>query len=230
MKKTLTDHKAEEDNFFLPLLEKLGVGHDAQRLFLSNIKSDEANRLVFQFNDNGNADVEYFGYNTHKLSTKNGIWLIGQQILVKDVFLFYSAMEAIVFSHLFNLKFKFENSLFVALGAKPNKEQIRKIKIKYKNARYHTVFGNDLLSHIYDCKISMWLTNKDCMFFLKGDKLKILSQPNVEPVKTIEIDFLNFNYTSFCRKYGKRSNLTPHKPYNPRFNSFLEYIKDKNGF
>ena len=219
-----SNQQAEADNVIVPLLSKLNVGQNAQRFFYNSFSTDLAGRLVFNYDLFGS---EIVGFNTHKLCISTDFWSWGNDSFPTDVFLFFSAMEAIAFTIFFELNYDFDRCLFISLGAKPSKSQILKIKGLFHSANYHTVFGNDLLGHIYDCKISLWLNNKDCHFSLKNDIIHIASSNLNSPYKTTEINRKSFNFSSFCRVFGKRVNLKIHKPKNGQNIYFLDLLKSK---
>jgi len=215
-------HEAEDVNVLVPLLSKLNVGQNAQRFFYKSFSTDLAGRLVFDYDLFGS---EIVGFNTHKLCISTDFWSWGNDSFPTDIFLFFSAMEAIAFTNYFELNYDFDRCLFISLGAKPVKSQILKIKGLFHSTNYHTVFGNDLLGHIYDCKISLWLNNKDCHFSLKNDIIHIASSNLNSSYKTVEIHRKRFSFSSFCRLFGKRVNLKIHKPKNCQNICFLNLLK-----
>jgi hypothetical protein len=225
-------HEAEADNAFIPFLSVLGVGLPVQRLFFNSLHFDHAGRLVFNYYANGDLkDSELFGFRTVKLACTNGLWYAGDQHKPINVFLFFSAMEAIAFAHLNSSKFNgFGRCLFVALGVRPLKQQIDLLKKQFKECRFHTVFANDLIGKVYDCKASLWLTNKDCSFTLSNDLITVTAVTNDDLPKTVSIGRSQFSYFSFHRLFGKRSNIKTHKPSDKNHLSFLGYLAQKNGF
>ena len=224
--------KDEADSSFIPLLSVLGVGLSVQRLFYNSLHYDHAGRLVFNYYANGDLkDSELFGFKTVKLACNNGLWFAGDQHKPLNIFLFFSAMEAIAFAHLNNSKFNsFNHCLFIALGVSPSKQQIDLLKKQYKGCKFHTVFANDLIGKVYDCKASLWLTNKDCSFKLDNDIVTITAVTDKESAKTVNIGRSQFSYFSFHRQFGKRSNIKTHKPSDKNHLSFLGYLAQKNGF
>lgn len=214
--------KGEVDS--IPLLTCLGVDLRVQRLFCNHLLRDDVDRLVFKFFDNTVfCDNEVFGVNTIKLSS-GGIWCAGEHKRTRNVFLFFSAIEAIVFCHFNLLKYNINDScLFVALGVNPSKSQVYYLKEKYPNATFHAIFGKDLIGRIYDCKVSLWLIQKDCNFSVSDSLVTVESKS-----KTLNIERSKFSYSLFCRSFSKRINLKIHKPLGSSANSFLEYLTLKN--
>lgn len=229
---TLNNQEAEVGNIDVPQLTALGVGPTVQRLFVNSFITDHAGRLIFKFYWDGELkDKEIFGFHTCKLGCSIGIWTSGDQQHPKDIFLFFSAVEAIAYAHLNELKFHFlNNCLFVALGVRPSKYQIDILKNKFGKVRYHTVFGNDILGKIYDCKVSLWLSNKDCSFLLNEESVQVTEISLAENLKSVAIDRHKFSYFSFCRLFGKRPNLKAHKPSKKEYGSFLGYLAQKNQY
>lgn len=225
MNRKLTNQEAEDDNLFVPILYQLGVGVETQRLFFNRLNTDFAGRLQFEYvNHECVVDTEMFGLNTHRLSCSEGVWLAGDTFFPKDIFVFFSAVEAIAFAQLSHLKYDFENRcLFVALGAKPIRTQLQQLKAQYGKARYHTVFGSDLLSKIYDCKVSLWLENKDCRFFLRNELILIQSERRGK-IKQITLERSKFSYSTFCRQFGKRPNIQLHKPGGASASSYTDVL------
>lgn len=222
----------EADNSFIPILSVLGVGLSVQRLFHNSLRFDHAGRLVFDYYANGDLkDSELFGFKTTKHACTNGLWFAGDQHKPLNVFLFFSAIEAIAFAHLNNSKFNgFNHCLFVSLGVKPSKQQIDLLKKLYKGCKFHTVFANDLIGKVYDCKASLWLTNKDCSFTLGNDIVTVTAVTDSETAKIVSIGRSQFSYFSFHTLFGKRSNIKTHKPSDKTYLSFLSYLAHKNGF
>lgn len=231
MMNMLNNQDQEVDSICVPLLSEIGVGINTQRFFFPFF-SDDNGRLVFDFSWQGETmDKEIFGLNTHRLTCSTGVWLVGATKHVRDVFLFFSAAEALAFFHIHQHRYDFFNGCaFVAFGVKLCKEQIEFVKIVYKKARIHTVFGNDLIGRIYDCKVSLWLARKDCTFFL--NKNQIVAQvinPKTGCFKKTEIERSKFSFSAFYRLNGGRSHLKTHKP-EPKFNSFIDYLITKNSY
>lgn len=224
--------EAEADNTFVPLLSVLGVGLGIQRLFFNSLHFDHAGRLVFNYYVNEDLkDRELFGFKTVKLACTNGLWFAGDQHKPSNIFLFFSAMEAVAFAHLNTSKFNgFNRCLFVALGVRPSKQQTDLLKKQFKECKFHTVFSNDLIGKVYDCKASLWLTNKDCSFTLVNDFVSITAVTDKEFPKTTSIGRSRFSYFSFHRQFGKRSNIKTHKPNDKNHLSFLSYLAQKNSF
>jgi hypothetical protein len=224
--------EAEADNAFIPLLSVLGVGLAVQRLFFNSLHFDHAGRMVFNYYANNDLkDTELFGFKTVKLACTNGLWLAGDQHKPTNVFLFFSAIEAIAFAHLNNSKFNgFGRCLFVALGVRPSKQQIDVLRKQFKDCKFHTVFTNNIIGKVCDCKASLWLTNKDCSFALANDIVTVTAVTDKEFPKKINIGRSQFSYFSFHRQFGKRSNIKTHKPNDKNHLSFLGYLAHKNGF
>lgn len=216
------------DSIIVELLDRIGVGINTQRFFFPFF-SDDNDRIVFDFSWQGEIlDKEIFGLNTHKLTCSKGVWLVGATKNVGDVFLFFSAAEALAFFHIHQHKYDFFNRCaFVAFGVSLCREQIEFVKIVYKKARIHTVFGNDLIGRIYDCKVSLWLSRKDCTFFLnKNQVVAQVINPKTGCFKKAEIEQSKFSFFAFYRSHGGRMHLKTHKT-NPKFNSFLDYLVTK---
>ncbi|MVN23013.1 hypothetical protein [Mucilaginibacter arboris] len=223
----------EQDNFSSPFLNNIGVGYNIQRFFVSYISIDNASRLVFDYSDPDClvADTEKIGFSTYKLACSAGIWIAGNPIIPKEIFLFFSGIEAIAFTAFSYSKYNFtDHCLLVSLGVKPSKSQILFLKSTYKNANFHTVFGNDIIGRLYDCKVSLWLSNKDCVFYLEKGFFKFTAPDDIKNQKVTVIERREFCYSSFCRAFGKRHNIGVHKPKNPLDNSFFESIKRINNY
>lgn len=229
MMNMLNNQDQEVDSICVPLLSEIGVGINTQRFFFPFF-SDDNGRLGFDFISNGEiVDKEIFSLNTHRLTCSIGVWVRGATENVGNVFLFFSAVEAVAFCHIHQHRYNFFNGcVFIALGVKPCKEQIGLVKIVYKKARIHTVFGNDLIGRIYDCKISLWLIGKDCTFFLSKNQVVVQAiDPKINCCKKTKIERFRFSFSVFYRSHGGRSHLKTHKP-EAKFNSFLDYLITKN--
>ncbi len=223
----------EQDSFSCPFLNNIGVGYNIQRFFFPYLSIDNASRLVFEYSDPdcSVSDTEKIGFRTYKLACSAGIWIAGNPIIPKEIFLFFSGIEAIAFTAFSYAKYNFpDHCLLVSLGVKPSKSQILLLKSTYKNATFHTVFGNDVISRLYDCKVSLWLSRKDCNIDLEKDFIKITAHINIKNPKVTIIERGEFCYSSFCRVFGKRHNIEVHKPKNPLDNSFFESMKRINNY
>ncbi len=230
MMNMLNSHDPEPDNGYFHLLSEIGVGIVTQRFFFPFFSHDNGH-IGFDFIWKDEVlDKEIFGVGIHHMACSTGLWLAGATKNVLDVFLFFSAAEALVFFHLHQHKYDFLNRCaFIALGVKPCMEQIEFVKLIYRIARVHTVFGNDLVGRIYDCKVGLWLTRKDCKFYL-SEKHVIVEDCNLQNKysKWLEVDRSKFSYSAFYRSYGGRSHVRTHKPPKLKYNSFLDYMVDKS--
>lgn len=229
----LINQGAEAVNYSVPLLSKLGVGQSVQRFFYKTFYYDQAGRLVFPYQYNGQSkDNEVFGFKTVRLACTNGFWSAGDHHQPSNIFLSFSAMEAIAFAHVNYSKFNgFSRCLFVALGVKPTKPQILFLKRRFKNSNFHTVFSNDLIGKIYDCQASLWLSNKDCTFCLNDNLITVTAIADDKSTqKAVSISRGQFSYFAFHRQFGKRSNLKTHKPSDRQQFSFLSFLALKNDF
>ena len=103
--------------------------------------------------------------------------------LVRDLYLFYSAADAICFASIYPQTVShFGNTVFVSTGNVPEKRLIASLHNVFHGVKLHTVFDKDLSGRIADCKIALWWTAKDSPFsydagsisgFYRGKKVVI---------------------------------------------------------
>src|SRR5690606_30408331 len=114
--------------------------------------TSSADLACFEYSDGGETlATEYFGIQRMRIPSTTGFWEAGGEnsVQVRNLFLFSSATEAFSFFHFFPDKLCYLEQIAVAsLGLLPSSSQIAVLKSKYKYAKFHLVFGPDLLGRV----------------------------------------------------------------------------------
>ncbi len=157
------------------------------------------------------------------IPSTTGIWCAGAHHphTVRHNFLFYSAIEVLSFCSM-NIDWLARpgNVAFSALGLCPVASQVGILRSRFPNAHLHTVFGNDVLGRITDCKVALWAKRKDAHFQVHQDI--IIAQYNS---KTFRIPEPIFSLNLFEKKSSLRAGIRTHKP-KAGFATFLELLKE----
>lgn len=208
----------------IPVLAALGIKPQVQYFFEPWLEVSSEIELQFSYTDQATSRKQVEVINTHgNLIPSTGIWCAGahHSHTVKHNFLFYSAIEVLSFCSM-NTDWlaKPGNVAFSALGLCPVASQVEMLRSRFPNARLHTVFGNDVLGRITDCKVALWAKRKDAHFQMHQDI--IIAQYNS---KTFRIPEPIFSLNLFEQKSSLRASIRTHKP-KAGFATFLELLKE----
>ena len=150
------------------------------------------------------------------------VWLAGggHPILISDLYLFDSPLEAACFAHCFNSCLARPDQVaLAALGLCPQAASFRQLLTRYPNARIHTVFPRDIPGMIADCLVALWSNNLEGKFSFLADRLVFRgTQTNYE---FYEHDFSLNKFEKWLRLH---SGVRAHKPKGG-FNSFFQLLK-----
>ena len=92
--------------------------------------------------------------------------------MVRQHFLFYSTWDILCFCHFHQHLLKNSGSnIFTAIGLNPCSSFIQSFKKQFPNVSTITVFDNNLLGKVLDCKVLMSFLGKDLSFKLQNDKI-----------------------------------------------------------
>lgn len=129
-------------------------------------------------------------------------------VMVRNHYLFYSAIEVLCFCNLNIGCLKMPgSSAFTLLGLLPVAVQIRRLQTYLPNAKVFTVLDNDLLGRTLDCKIALWSKNKDAGFFLHNGVVICNFQDRTYRFRENEFSLHRFEKFS-----GLRSGIRTYKP------------------
>ncbi len=206
------------------ILQKAGFKEEVLLFFENSFFSDSTGRALFPYNSNSNgADVEILSLESHRVPNTVEIWEAGGELpaLVRRVYVFSSAINAIAFFHFYPDKLRQPEYVAVAsLGLVPCKLQVQYLDDKYPNAEVCVVFDNDILGRVADCKVALWLKENDAAFMYEAETLKI--NYHGRPYHISESDFSLFN---FQKQTGLRLRVRTYKPgkYHNSFYSLFTY-------
>ena len=209
----------------LPVLGALGIKSQVQYFFEPWLEVSSETELQFSYTDQATNRKQGEVINTRGslIPSTTGIWCAGAHhpSTVRHNFLFYSAIEALSFCSM-NTDWLARpgNCTFSALGLCPTASQIEVLRSKFPNARLHTVFGNDVLGRITDCKVALWAKIRDARFQLHQDM--IIARYNNE---TLRMPEPMFSLNLFEQKSGLRAGIRTHKP-KAGISDFLQLLRE----
>lgn len=196
----------------IPALTALGIKPQVQQFFEPwlELNSDQKLSLTYSSQKTNLSEKEFITHHGSIAPLTTGIWCAGghHPNSVRHNFLFYSGLEALSFcSMATDWLVKPSFAVFSALGLCPSAGQISILEHRFPNARLHTVFGNDILGRITDCKVALWSKTKDALFQIEKDV--IVGQYNG---KILQIPEPIFSLSLFEKKSNLRAGVRTHKP------------------
>lgn len=209
----------------LPFLAALGIKPQVQHFFEPWLDVSTETELQFSYTDQTTSQKNWEVINAYGtlIPSTTGIWCAGayHPNTVRHSFLFYSAIEVLSFCTM-NTDWLIRpgNVAFSALGLCPVASQVEVLRSRFPNARLHTVFGNDVLGRIADCKVALWAKGKDAHFYMHQDI--IIVQYNS---KSFRIPEPIFSLHLFEQKSSLRAGIRTHKP-KAGFAAFFELLKE----
>lgn len=184
------------------------------------ISKDDSLQFVFQ-NDKGEVVIEYLSKDLHLTPSTDGIWLVykGFPSQVKHLLLCHSATDILCFCHFNTGWLKSSDSVaFAALGLIASSGQLLFLKRLFLNATVHLLFDAGITGRVSDCKVALWLKDKDATFAINGDDLHIFNNQN-----KFKIPIKRFSLNRFEKMVGTRSGVRTHKPKHG-FNSYYDFF------
>lgn len=125
------------------------------------------------------------------------------EICIRTVYLFYEKRDCLnVLSDAKSVKFR--DAALATFGFLASPEGIIRISLVFPNARFVTVFGDDLPAIVLTCKISLWLKGFDATFL-------VLSHHVIFTFKSCEFSCAEslFSLNRFCKITGFRAIVRP---------------------
>ncbi len=172
---------------------------------------DRDSSLQFTFRDDmGNREMEYWSNDIHMVPTTDGIWLAykGFPAQVRHLFLSHSAADILCFCHYNSNWLTAEGNIaFAALGLVASSGQLHLLKDIFFNAKVHTLFEAGITGRVSDCKVALWLKNRDATFRLDGEDIHIGYHKS-----KFSIPAQLFSLNRFEKIAGIRSGIRTHKP------------------
>ncbi len=192
-------------------LARLGIRSDIQDWVKDYCHTDERGHLCFAYGD----DTEVYGLAFHRVPLTDSCWTVGPEnpVLVRQVIICSSAMEAISWLNCHIASVNLDHSFFVATGSRFSPEKFKTLP----RGRYVLVFDNDLLGRICDLKVAA---------VLAGQPLEVMVT-----VDTVHINFRfqrfsfpaeTFSLNAFQRASGYRFPVKIAKP--ARYSSWLNQL------
>lgn len=188
--------------------------------FFSPFLQSTHDRLSFTY---GNAAKEYWSPELHRIPVTEEVWLAGATYpdLITDLYIGYSAADLLCFTSQRSqgLLRHPEQQAFAALGLLPTVPQVSYLKALFPFARWHLLFGPDLLGKIADASIAAWIKTNRVSFRLTGNRIAARYRD-----KLFHFEPHNFSLHRFEVSTGMRSGIRTHKP--PRgYLSFIDLQK-----
>lgn len=153
--------------------------------------------------------LEKTTYGSWAFLPQDGIAGLLQPAMVRQHLLFYSALDALCFCHFQPIWLQRPGSCtFSAVGFQPNSGQLLELKYQLPNARVIGVFDDDLCGKVLDCKVALWLRDRDADFDYAEDIVNIQYRDNKFCVPELEFSLHRFRMLS-----GFRSSFRTIKPH-----------------
>src|SRR5690606_21811961 len=128
--------------------------------------------------------------------------------VARQHFLFHTATDALCFCHLHpHLLKRHGSNVFTVIGLLPDAMQVRELSRRYPNARTMGVFDDDPFGRVLDCRVALWLLDRDTTFCLDGGEVVFAYREN-----TFRVPEPSFSLHRFRILTGLRSTYRTFKP------------------
>lgn len=199
-----------------PYLARLGVLHEVQAFFDEHYDTLPNGDLGFDFGDG----LEIYGFAYHRLPVSKSCWTAGNLSLgqVRQVFISFSALEAVAW---LNKKYAFikrERLLFIALGRRVGAAHIRYIREHLAGRDINFLVGRDLAGQVTALKLAAAIRRQPL-------QVHLLAEENVQVTfrgQTFVFGAADFSLTAFERAAGFRFDMPALRPR--QYNSFLDEL------
>jgi hypothetical protein len=191
-------------------LTKLGVPSELQAYF-------DLRELRFNYGD----EQEVFGPGFHLVPLTSDLWMTGSYPAT-ELIITSSAMEAIAYMALNAWRHPPDGSLsFIALGLRPQPEQLLWINRYCLKRKITLVFPNDLCGRLADIVIAAGIRNKQVRPVWKDGNVRLT-------MKNVAFDLLpeKISLNTFEKTCALRTGIRTRKP--GRFNTFLDQLQHDN--
>src|SRR5690606_30096333 len=140
---------------------------------------------------------------------QSGIAGLLQPVMVRHHLLFYSALDALCFCHFHPTWLQRPGSCaFSAIGYRPTFDQLQQLKHQLPNAKTIGVFDDDLCGKVLDCKIALWLMERDAHIDYAEGMVNVHYRDKVFCIPEPEFSLHRFRVLS-----GFRSSFRTIKPH-----------------
>jgi len=128
--------------------------------------------------------------------------------MARQHFLFHTAIDALCFCHLHpRLLDRPGSNVFTVIGLLPTATQLLTLRHRYPNARTVGVFDDDLCGRVLDCKVALWLMQRDTAFGLHDGQVVFMHKGSALRVPVPEFSLHRFRMLT-----GLRSTYRTIKP------------------
>ncbi|RFZ85268.1 hypothetical protein DYU05_06620 [Mucilaginibacter terrenus] len=190
------------------LLDKLGVSPELQAFF-------DANELCFNYG----VEEEIYGADFHHVPVTRDLWMAGNNPAT-ELIVTSSAMEAIAYMTVNAWRHPSPAGLsFIAVGLRPQAEQLHWIGKYCLKRKITLVFPNDVCGKITDIIIAAGVRQKAVKPRWKNDKVDLLMGGLIIE---LPVDKISLNF--FEKAASLRTGIKTLKP--KRFNTFLDQLHD----
>lgn len=186
----------------------LNIRPEVADFFKPYFKCGSKGCMLFNY---GRSAVESRTTRSHIIPSTNELWLAGATYpnLITDLYIGNSALELICFAsqrpqHLIMHP---EQQAFAALGLLPAASQVQLLKALFPFARWHLLFGPDLLGRIADAGVAAWYKGYPVSFRVDDSRVCLKFRG-----KAFYFDQSIFSLHRFEIATGLRSGIRTHKP------------------
>lgn len=186
----------------------LNIRPEAADFFKPFFQNGTDGAIIFDY---GQTAFESWTPGSHRIPSTQEVWLAGAAYpdLITDLYIGYSAADLICFASQrpqYLLRHP-EQRAFAALGLLPAYPQVQFLKALFPVARWHLLFGPELLGKIADAGIAAWYKGYPVSFGMNHDRVGIKFRG-----RAFYFDSGAFSLHRFELATGLRSGIRTHKP------------------
>lgn len=190
------------------LLTRLGVPPEIQAFFCAT------DRLLFNYG----YQQEHYGEGFHTVPSTPNLWVAGSNYATQ-VIIAHSAMELMAFITMNRHRCpRLEQLAFIAIGNRLYAEQAIWIRKNYPGRKFTLVFGNDLIGHLTDIKLTAGIKNIAIRVFHSGNEIIIYRGDLLKAFSQDEISL-----HAFQQAFSIRPRFSTRKPVQSL--TFLDQLK-----
>lgn len=189
------------------LLTKLGVSPELQAYF-------DLQDLCFHYGD----EQEIYGPGFHHVPVSKDLWMSGSYPAT-ELIISSSAMEAIAYMALNAWRHPAEGALsFIAVGLRPQPEQLCWIGKYCLKRKITLVFPNDLCGRMADIMVAAGVRGKPVRPVWNNGSVQLMMRN-----MTVELPAEKLSLNTFEKAASLRSGIRTRKPL--RFNTYLDQLR-----
>ncbi|MDL2297323.1 DUF3991 and toprim domain-containing protein [Bacteroidales bacterium OttesenSCG-928-B11] len=205
--------------------------------FIVKVKDNQANNdfqnIAFPYTTPGKQEVSNYELRNYGFKgmasggdKTNAVWIATNAPnpnLVKDIYFFESAIDAMSFYELNKSKLNLENSALISVGGYLSHNQILNSINHFPNAKLNTAFDNDINGRLYDIRTYAIAHGKNVGITKKEGEYQFIVGAKTFTLPEDKVSLENFRENSGFRKGA----LVVHKAAN-NMKDFNEVLKTKN--